>query len=196
MNVFAIFAIAIALSVDAFAVAFSSGLQSKKITVSQTLKIGITFGGFQFLMPLIGWGLGKSAHQFIERFDHWIAFLLLAFIGGKMIWEAIKNQDQEDDAIDHATALSTLLLLGVATSLDALAVGLSFAMVEMSALIPSIMIGVVCFFISAIGLHLGRFVTHLPGLQTLGDKANIIGGIVLILIGINILREHGALSFV
>ncbi len=191
LNLLAIFAIAIALAVDAFAVSLTSGIRLKQVTASQTLQIGSVFGGFQFLMPVAGWWFGMEMHQYIEQYDHWIAFALLAFVGYRMIREAMSHKGSDSSAFCNPTNKSTLLLLGIATSLDALAVGLSFALLEMDIWLPAITIGIVCFIISAAGLHMGRLVIRLPGLGSLDSKANIFGGMVLVVIGINILQQHG-----
>lgn len=196
MNYPAIFVIALALAIDAFAVAFTSGIRLKRVTPSQTLQIGSVFGGFQFLMPILGWWLGTEAHRYIEQYDHWIAFLLLAFVGGRMIREALSHKGSKSSAntFYNPTQTGTLLLLGIATSLDALAVGLSFALLEMEILLPAVIIGIVCFAISAAGLHMGRLITRLPGLGSISSKANIVGGMVLVVIGLNILQQHGVFS--
>jgi len=193
LNLLAIFVIALALAIDAFVVALASGIRLKQVTPSQTWLIGGVFGGFQFLMPLIGWWLGTGAHQYIQQYDHWIAFLLLAFVGGRMIREAFtpKGGKGSTSTFYNPTQTGTLLLLGIATSLDALAVGLSFSLLQMDILFPAILIGVVCFVLSAAGLHMGRLITRLPGLGSIGNKANIIGGMVLVVIGLNILQQHG-----
>ena len=193
MNFLAIFVIAVALAIDAFAVALTSGIRLKRVTPAQTLQIGSVFGGFQFIMPVIGWWLGMEAHQYIEQYDHWIAFGLLAFVGGRMIHEALSHRGGGSSASTfyNPTQKGTLLLLGIATSLDALAVGLSFALLKMDILLPAVIIGIVCFIISATGLHMGRLITRLPGLSTIGSKANILGGMVLVVIGLNILQQHG-----
>lgn len=193
MNYLAIFIIAVALSIDAFAVALTSGIRLKRITLSQTLQIGSVFGGFQFFMPIVGWWLGTEAHRYIEQYDHWIAFFLLAFVGGRMIREAWSDKKRKSNASTfyNPTQKGTLLLLGIATSLDALAVGLSFALLNMDILLPAIIIGIVCFVISVASLHMGRLITHIPGLGTIGNKANILGGMVLVVIGLNILLQHG-----
>jgi putative Mn2+ efflux pump MntP len=193
LNLLAIFVIALALAVDAFAVSLASGIRLKRVTSSQTLQIGSVFGGFQFLMPIIGWWIGTEAHQHIEQYDHWIAFFLLAFVGGRMIREALTNKGgtSSTSTFYNPTQKGILFLLGIATSLDALAVGLSFALLKMDILLPAVIIGVVCFAISAAGLHMGRLIVRLPGLSAIDGKANIIGGMVLVVIGFNILQQHG-----
>ncbi|MDR0247751.1 MAG: manganese efflux pump MntP family protein [Burkholderiales bacterium] len=184
--------LAFALATDAFAVAVTTGIQLKRVTTLQTLRMAGTFGGFQFGMPIIGWLLGTSVHRYIEAIDHWVAFGLLVFVGGHMLKETWEHRKREEDAPrpDRAdpTRGRVLVLLGIATSIDALAVGLSFALVNVSIWFPALIIGVVCFGATACGMHLGR----LAGAKgNLGNKATFIGGMVLIAIGINILREHG-----
>ena len=190
--------LAVALAMDAFAVSITTGVQLRTVSTAQTLRMGGAFGGFQFLMPVIGWLLGFKAHQYIEAYDHWLAFALLAFVGVKMIREALGG-----DSVDACgmpapktdpTRGGALLLLGVATSLDALAVGLSLALLQVDVWMPALLIGAVCFGFTALGLHLGRLVCTMPGLNNLGDKANILGGIVLLCIGLKILHEHGVFS--
>ncbi len=189
MNIVAIFAIAFALAVDAFIVAFASGIRLKRVTLFQTLQISGMFGGFQFAMPVIAWWLGNSAYKYIEPYDHWIAFVLLAFVGARMIKEALSNKS--DQTAYNPTRFSILVLLGIATSLDAFAVGLSFAFLQMNIWIPALIIGVVCFCLSSLGLHIGRLITRLPKLGLIGNQSNIIGGVLLIGIGLHTLQQHG-----
>lgn len=196
MNFLAIFVIALALAIDSFAVSLTYGLQLKRIATFQTLKIGSVFGGFQFFMPVVGWWLGKETHQYIEQYDHWIAFALLAFLGGRMIKEVwhFRHNTSQPAPFQNLTDNRTLFMLGIATSLDALAVGLSFSLLDMTVWGPAMIIGLVSFIISAVGLHIGRFITRVPGLGSLGNKANIFGGVVLVAIGINILYQHGVFA--
>ncbi|MDR0250511.1 MAG: manganese efflux pump MntP family protein [Burkholderiales bacterium] len=192
MTTLMLLTLAFALATDAFAVAVAVGIRLKQVTVSQTLRMAGTFGGFQFGMPIIGWLLGVSVHRYIEAVDHWVAFGLLAFVGGHMLKEAWEHRRCEEDAprSDRAdpTRGRALVLLGIATSIDALAVGLSFALINVSIWLPALVIGVVCFGATACGMHLGRLACSKGNL---GSKATFIGGLVLIAIGINILREHG-----
>jgi putative Mn2+ efflux pump MntP len=192
MTTLMLLTIALALATDAFAVAVMIGIQLKRVTAPQTLRVAGTFGGFQFGMPIIGWLLGVSVHRYIEAIDHWVAFGLLALVGGHMLKEAWDHRKCEEDAPrpDRAdpTRGCALVLLGVATSIDALAVGLSFAMIDVSIWFPALVIGVVCFGATACGMHLGRLAC---AKGNLGSKATFVGGLVLIAIGINILREHG-----
>lgn len=193
MSLFAIFAIAFALAVDAFVVALTSGIHLKRVTLSQTLQISTTFGGFQFLMPLIGWWLGKEAYRYIEQYDHWIAFALLVFVGYRMIKESFSHKKSYKQ--HNPTNPAILLLLGIATSLDALAVGLSFGLLKMPIWIPAMIIGLVCFCVSTVGLHMGKLIAQMPKLGLIGNQSNLIGGLLLCGIGVNILFQHGVFHF-
>ena len=180
--------VAIGLSMDAFAVAVCRGLEMRKIDYRQALLIAVFFGGFQALMPVAGYLLGAGFEHYISSFDHWIAFLLLAFIGGKMIWEAVRGGEEE-----HAEALSLklLVMMAVATSIDALAVGITFAFLRMDILPSAAVIGLTTFVISFGGVCAGnRFGARYK------RKAEIVGGVVLVLIGVKILLEHlGVIAF-
>ena len=186
MEFFEIFAIALALAVDACVVAIAAGAHLR-CSPAQTLRMASAFGGFQFLMPVIGWALGLSVHSYIKNFGHWIAFALLVFVGGKMLYEVWRGGDKNNHA--DPTRGITLILLAVATSIDALAVGVSMAMIKISIWYPAAVIGLVCFVATALGMHAGRLV--IGGNKTLGNKANAVGGLVLIGIGIKILVERG-----
>ncbi len=192
MTALTLLTLAFALATDAFAVAVTTGIQLKRVTVAQTLRMAGTFGFFQFGMPVIGWLLGASVHRYIEAIDHWVAFGLLAFVGGHMLKQVWDHRHLEEDAPRSNRADPTrgraVLLLGIATSVDALAVGLSFALIDVGIWLPALVIGVVCFGVTACGMHLGRL-AFAKG--HLGDKATLVGGLVLIAIGVNILREHG-----
>ena len=192
MNFIAVLVIALALSLDAFAVSLAFGMQPERVTPFQAIKIGSLFGGFQFLMPVAGWWLEKEAHRYIEPYDHWIAFILLAFIGSRMIREAFHPQHNPPHHNQRYTG--TLFLLGIATSLDALAVGLSISVLNTAIWIPALVIGAVCFCLSAIGLYAGKWIARLSSTDFFSSKANIIGGIVLVAIGIHILQQHGVFS--
>lgn len=188
MIFFEVLVIAIALAMDAFAVAVATGLRLR-CSMGQTLRMATAFGGFQFVMPVIGWGLGLSVRSYIEGFDHWVAFIMLAFVGGKMIYESFKSE--ENECIDPTKGL-TLLMLAIATSIDAMAVGISLAVLQIDIWYPAVVIGLVCFIITAVGMHIGRLVIR--GDSTLAEKANFAGGVVLVAIGIRILYEHGVFS--
>jgi len=179
-----ILAISIALAMDAFAVAIASGVALKIVTGRQTFRLAWHFGLFQAMMPVIGWFGGFVVRDYFLRFGHWIAFALLLYIGGHMLWEGLRHD--EDDVCQDPTQGSRLIMLSIATSLDALAVGFSLAMLGTSIWFPSAIIGVVALVFTAAGLHLGKVL----GCQTrLGQYAEVLGGVVLIGIGSKILWQ-------
>ena len=186
--------IGVGLSMDAFAVSICKGLGMTKVNRKQALTIGLYFGGFQALMPFIGYMLGIRFEKYIKSIDHWIAFILLGFIGGKMVYEAVKEKD--DDAVvekDLALNQGEMLLLAIATSIDALAVGIMFAFTYDSLNIywAIAIIGLTTFVLSIIGVIVGNFFGN-----KYKKKSEIAGGIILILIGVKILLEHlGIISF-
>jgi putative Mn2+ efflux pump MntP len=183
-----ILTIALALALDALAVALVTGLR-RRCSAIQTLRMALAFGGFQFFMPVLGWGLGVSVRSYIESFDHWVAFALLAFAGGKMILESWKNGEAPQA---DPTRGATLLLLALATSLDALAVGVSLAMLKVWIWYPAAIIGLVCFVLTVLGLRLGGLV---PGLNPAWSRrAGGFGGLALLGIGVKILLEHGVFA--
>lgn len=176
--------IGIGLSMDAFAASVCKGLGMQRVRRRDVLLIGGLFGGFQALMPLLGWLLGRQFEQYITRFDHWIAFGLLAFIGGKMIWDALHGEDEEE-AGEASLKLKELLTLAVATSIDALAVGISFAFLEVDIFKGISIIGLTTFALSVAGVYIG----HTFG-KKYQKRAVLAGGIILVLIGLKILLEH------
>ena len=191
MGFIELFLIAISLSMDAFAVAICKGLNMRKLNYTHTFIIATFFGGFQGLMPLIGWFLGKQFAQYITNFDHWIAFILLAFIGGQMIHEALKKDNEKCD-INENLNIKELFILAIATSIDALAVGITFALIPNTNILTSItLIGIITFVLSIIGVFIGnKFGSKFK------SKAELAGGIILILIGSKILFEHlGLINF-
>lgn len=199
MGIIEIFLIGVGLSMDAFAVSICKGLSMPRLNSKQMLIIGLFFGGFQALMPLIGWALGTSFESLITPVDHWIAFLLLGFMGVKMIFDAIRDSDDEnaDPAESNAAAseqkldLKELLMMAIATSIDALAVGITFAFLGISIIEAIIIIGITTFVLSILGVVIGHFFG-----SRFEKPATIIGGIVLILIGLKILLEHlGIIAF-
>lgn len=176
--------VAIGLSMDAFAVSVCKGLGLKKINVSASLTIALFFGGFQALMPFIGWVLGTQFQRYIVNFDHWIAFLMLLYISSKMIRESVEDSGREV-SISFKTDYRELLILSIATSIDALAVGLTIAFLNSNILLSSMIIGIVTFALTLLGVWVGvRFGGRFE------KKASILGGIILILIGLKILLEH------
>jgi len=172
--------IAVGLSMDAFAVSICKGLSLQKLKLRHAVLVGLYFGGFQFLMPVIGWALGYRFEHIIESVDHWIAFGLLTIIGIGMIREASQADELNDDLSFRA-----MLPLAVATSIDALAVGVTFAFLQVRILPAAGLIGVTTFLLSMLGVYIG----HLFGLKYKA-KAEIAGGVILILIGVKILLEH------
>ena len=185
-----IFAIAVALAMDAFAVAIASGVRLKRVSFRQFFRLAWHFGLFQALMPIIGWSAGLTVRDTIERFGHWVAFGLLVYVGGNMIREAFKL---EEDARRHKdpTRGLTLVMLSVATSIDALAVGLTISMLKVSIWTPALIIGVVAGVFTVIGLYLGKSV---GSAERLSPIAEVLGGVVLLAIAVKILIEHRALQ--
>ena len=179
-----IFLIAVSLALDAFAVSVSSGIAIPGFGWKQAVKMGLWFGIFQFAMPLAGWLLGSSVSVYLEAVDHWVAFGLLALIGGRMAWGAIRGGGDEEEAPADLSA-KRLCLLAIATSIDALAVGVSMAFMAVPVLASAVVIGVVAFVLSVVGGLAGR---RLGGLFQ--KRAELVGGLVLIAIGVKILIEH------
>lgn len=182
MGLIELFLIAVGLSMDAFAVSVCKGLAMPKCTFKKAAIVGLWFGGFQALMPAIGYVLGAQFQEAIASIDHWIAFVLLALIGGNMIHEALDNDEEEADA---SLDVKTMFLLAVATSIDALAIGITFAFLKVN-IIPAVcFIGIVTFIISFAGAKIGNVFG-----ARYKNKAEIVGGIILILLGLKILLEH------
>ena len=186
MELLSILAIAVGLAMDAMAVSVAAGLTVERVTRRHVFRVGFHFGLFQAIMPLIGWAIGRSFASHVQAFDHWIAFILLVIIGGKMLWEARQDEelDSEKAKTDPTRGMS-LVTLSVATSIDALAVGLSMAMVGVSVWLPALIIGLVTAILSIVGIIFGSRL----GLR-FRTWADTFGGIVLILIGLKILVEH------
>lgn len=182
MGLIELFLIAVGLSMDAFAVSVCKGLAMPKCTFKKAAIVGLWFGGFQALMPAIGYVLGAQFQETIASIDHWIAFVLLALIGGNMIHEALDNDEEEADA---SLNVKTMFLLAVATSIDALAIGITFAFLKVN-IIPAVcFIGIVTFIISFAGVKIGNVFG-----ARYKNKAEIVGGVILILLGLKILLEH------
>lgn len=189
MSFLDIFLIGVALSMDAFAVSVCKGLSVKKVSAGHVLTVGVYFGGFQALMPMLGFLLGYKFESFITNIDHWIAFVLLAIIGGNMIREALGKD--EDDKENDDFSFKAMLPLAVATSIDALAVGISFAFLGVDIVTAALLIGATTFVLSGVGIFVGNIFG-----SKYKSKAELAGGIVLILIGAKILLEHlGIISF-
>lgn len=180
MSILDLFILAVGLSMDAFAVSVCKGLSLGKIKPKHMCIAGAWFGGFQALMPLIGYFLGSFFAEMIEKYDHWVAFVLLAIIGGNMIKESFGKDEKVDSSMD----VKSMLLLAIATSIDALAVGVTFAFLQVQ-IVPAVsFIGVITFIFSAVGVKIGSlFGTKYK------SKAELFGGIVLVLIGIKVLLE-------
>lgn len=176
--------IAVGLAMDAFAVSIGAGLTLKTVDARQTFRLAWHFGLFQALMPVLGWLAGLSIANWIAPVDHWIAFGLLAVIGAKMIYEALKQSDDHGQRTDPTKGWS-LVLLSVATSIDALAVGLSLALLDVDIWYPAVVIGLVAGAFTAVGMQLG---TRFGAL--LGRRMEVVGGVILIAIGVQILVEH------
>jgi len=183
--------IAVALAMDALAVALAAGVSLKTVSFRQTFRLAWHFGLFQALMPVIGWGGGLTVRSYIEQYDHWIAFGLLALVGGNMLKEAFEKNDGQHRHRDPTRGL-TMVMLATATSIDALAVGLSLSMLNVSIWMPAAVIGVVALVFTAAGMHIGRLISSAPRFSNYAEAG---GGIVLFVIGFKILHDHGALFF-
>ncbi len=183
MDMITIFVVAFGLAMDAFAVSITSGTTIKHPRINNALKIAIFFGLFQAVMLLIGWLAGSGLKDFITGFDHWIAFGLLSLVGCKMIHESIKTESSKKET--NPMNVHVLLVLSVATSIDALVVGVSFAFLKILIVVSIIVVGIVTFLLSFLGVFAGNSFRHL-----FGNKIEIIGGLILIGIGIKILIEH------
>ena len=182
MELFEIIVIAIGLAMDAFAVSVCKGLSMKKIDWKKAIIIAVYFGAFQALMPVLGYFLGSSFSAFVQKVDHWIAFILLSIIGVNMIKESTDDEvEKRNDNVDF----KTMVVLAIATSIDALAVGVTFAFFEVNILLAISIIGMITFILSILGVIIGN---------KFGDKfqnrAELAGGIILIIIGLKILLEH------
>jgi putative Mn2+ efflux pump MntP len=182
MDIISIILIAIGLSMDSFAVSITNGLTIRELNLKKNLIISFSLAIFQALMPLIGWFAGIGIEKYIKEFDHWIAFILLSFIGIKMVYEGINKNDNTE-----GSELNFLTLIGqsFATSIDAFAIGISFALLNLSIVTPILIIGVITFGFSLIGLRLGKYFG-----KRIGKSVEIFGGLVLFGIGIKILIEH------
>lgn len=191
MNFLHLVTIAVALAMDAFAVSIASGVILQTVSLRQTFRLSWHFGLFQALMPIAGWLGGALIRAYIEQYDHWVACGLLFFVGGRMIREALHPERETRERKDPTKGM-TLVMLSVAVSIDALAVGLSLSMINISIYFPALIIGIVTTLFTILGLHLSKLVTRCPHLSM---YAEIAGGVALLLIGLNILREHDALPF-
>jgi len=182
MSLISIIIIAVGLSMDSLAVSISNGLSIRNLDISKSIIIALSFAVFQALMPLLGWFAGNGIEAYIQEIDHWVAFVLLSFIGGKMIYEGVFKSEEAT-----SSNLSGFTLIGqsIATSIDAFAVGISLAVLDYEIMTPVIIIGLVTFVFSIIGLQLGKYFG-----AKLGKSVTIFGGFILIGIGLKILIEH------
>ena len=185
--------VAMALAMDAFAVAIATGANLKSVSFRQAFRLSWHFGLFQALMPIIGWWLGTSVQAYVEAYAHWLAFVLLALVGSNMLKEAmiVEAEEAKDRSPKDSTKGLTLVILSIATSIDAMAVGLSLSILNVAIISPAIIIGVVAGCFTIAGIHLGERVARLTWLSKF---AEIIGGLVLWIIGLNILRDNGVFN--
>ena len=194
MGLAELFILAVGLSMDAFAVSICKGVCLKKASLGQSATVGAYFGIFQALMPIIGYFLGTGFADKIERYDHWVAFVLLLILGGKMFIESFKKEEVERDAAGNdrdELKFTKMLVLAIATSIDALAVGITFAFLQVRIVPAALLIGVTTFCLSSLGIYIGnRFGARYK------SRAELAGGVILILIGSKILLEHlGVINF-
>lgn len=183
--------IAVALAMDAFAVSIAVGISLKDVNYRQFFRLSWHFGLFQALMPILGWGAGYTIRDQIQAWDHWIAFGLLAFVGTNMLRGALQPDEEKEPHPKDPTKGMSLVMLSVATSIDALAVGLSLSVLKISIFFPAVVIGITALLFTLTGLYLGKQVAALSKVSWI---AEIIGGVVLWIIGINILIEHNVFS--
>jgi putative Mn2+ efflux pump MntP len=184
LDVYSLVLLSIGLAMDAFSVAIVSSLGLGKIKLADSLKVSLSFGVAHIVMPILGWFLGSSVITLIQRWDHWFAFILLAYVGGRMIKNGLNDEIEEVEASD-LLEFSTLIMFTIAVSIDALAVGLSFSLQELSIWIPSLFMGIGTLIFTFVGLNIGNKVGH-----QFGKKAQIVGGLVLILIGLRMVVVH------
>lgn len=191
MGIVELILISIGLAMDAFAVSICKGIKMTSRKIWHVIVIAFFFGGFQMLMPIIGWLLGKRFETYITAFDHWITFALLLIIGGKMVLESFKKDNDEDEKLNDKFDFKEILVLAIATSIDALAIGITFAFLKVNIILASSLIGIITFTLSMIGVFIGRLVGG-----KFKNKAELLGGIILMLIGTKILLEHlGVINF-
>ncbi|AUJ81230.1 manganese efflux pump MntP [Enterobacter cancerogenus] len=187
MNISATILLAFGMSMDAFAVSISKGATLHKPKFSEALRTGLIFGAIEAVTPLIGWGLGMLASQFVLEWSHWIAFVLLVFLGGRMVIEGVRGNSDDDAEPQHRHGFWLLVTTAIATSLDAMAVGVGLAFLQVNIIATALAIGCATLIMSTLGMMVGRFIGPL-----LGKRAEILGGIVLIGIGAQILWAHFA----
>ena len=187
MGILELLLVGVGLAMDAFAVSICKGLAMKKVNKKHCFIIAIFFGGFQALMPFLGWLIGSTFAQYITKVDHWIAFLLLAYIGGKMIADAVKESREKEEVVkqDEPLDIKELFIMAIATSIDALAVGITFSFLEVHIFLACTIIGTVTFVISAGGVFIGNIFG-----SKYKTKAQVAGGVILLVLGLKILLEH------
>lgn len=183
MEIFTIFLIAIGLNFDSLAISITNGLVVKDIQFSQATKIAFVFAFFQGLMPFIGWFIGSQIKDLIKDYDHWVAFTLLFLIGAKMVYESLKKEENKKRL--NPLKLIVMVSMAIATSIDALVVGVSFAFIDVNIILSIVIIGVLTFLVSMLGMLLGKKIGII-----FGKKMEIVGGLILIGMGIKILIEH------
>ena len=191
MQLVNITALAVALAMDAFAVSIAAGVNLKRVSLRQAFRLSWHFGLFQALMPIMGWWAGSSVYRHIESYDHWVAFALLSLVSVNMLRGALAQDEQEGMRKDPSKGIM-LVMLSVATSIDALAVGFSISMLNVPIWTPALIIGIVAGAFTIIGLQIGK---RIGAMARLSRYAEAGGAMVLFAIGLNILREHGALFF-
>lgn len=185
MNFFLVLPVAFALAMDAFAVSVGISMAQKKQRWDQRFRLASSFGFFQFMMPVIAWLAGQGFLEYIRDVDHWVAFSLLFLIGGKMVLDSFRDQRKMEKAPGDPSRGFRLIMLSVATSIDAFAVGLSFAALKIPIFYPSVVIGIIAFLMTLLGTKIGPVIG-----QIAGRRAELLGGLILILIGIKIIVEH------
>lgn len=185
MSLIVVLGVAVALAMDCFAITLGLACGAKGLTMKQAVRMAAFFGGFQFVMPVAGWFVGDRLLGLIRNFDHWVAFGLLALIGGRMIYESFELSEEEKACRPDQTQGARLVILALATSIDALAVGLSLGVVRTSILFPAAVIGATSFVLTVVGAKLGPVIGRI-----VGRRAELLGGLILIGIGVKILVEH------
>lgn len=183
MKIGELIVLSLGLGMDAFAVSICKGLSMKKMNWKKALIIGLYFGGFQAIMPVLGYSLSKGFENFVTSIDHWIAFILLSIIGGKMVKDAFSPENSEN--CNEDVGFKTMIVLAIATSIDALAVGITFAFLNVNLILAIALIGSITFFLSVIGTKVGNIFG-----DRYENKAELLGGVILIFLGIKILLEH------
>jgi putative Mn2+ efflux pump MntP len=187
MQYLSLLLVALGLSADCFAVAISTSITNRNLRLFHFSRISLTFGTFHTVMPALGWLAGYTVVKFVGGFDHWLAFVLLGFIGGKMVWSAFRKSEKNNRGTDvtNITRFLPLIIIGVATSIDALAAGLSFSFMETNLMLSCITVGVVVAGVALAGFFVGRKVG-----AKVGKRAEIVGGLILMGIGIKVVVEH------